>query len=101
MSKKNCWEYKDCCREPGGSKAEELGVCPATTETRLDGVNSGENGGRACWPIAGTLCGGHVQGTFATKVGNCMDCDFFKIVCKEEENFEKPQDILKRLRDSN
>jgi hypothetical protein len=97
MSKINCWEHKGCGRELGGANAETLGVCPATTETKLDGLNSGKNGGRACWPIAGTLCGGEVQGTFATKVGSCMACDFFKLVCKEEESVEKPQDIIKKL----
>ena len=28
--------------------------------------------------VAGTLCGGKVQGTFALKLGNCQKCDFYK-----------------------
>ena len=84
MAKQNCWEFKKCGREPGGDKAEELGVCPASTETRLDGANSGKNGGRACWPLVGTLCGGKVQGTFAQKISNCMKCDFYQLVGAEE-----------------
>jgi hypothetical protein len=64
----NCWEFKKCGREPGGAKAAELGVCPAPAA----------GAGQACWLIAGTLCGGKVQGEFAQKIGNCMHCEFYK-----------------------
>ncbi|MGA9594848.1 MAG: hypothetical protein WBV06_01715 [Acidimicrobiia bacterium] len=84
MAKKNCWEFKRCGREPGGSKARELGVCAAAVETRCDGINGGSNGGRACWALAGTLCGGVVQGTFAAKVANCLKCEFYRAVQGEE-----------------
>jgi len=84
MSKKNCWEHKKCGREPEGEKAHELGVCPATVEERLDGTHAGKNGGRTCWVVAGSLCGGNVQGTFAEKYGSCMKCDFYKSVRKDE-----------------
>ena len=47
--KKNCWEIKNCGREPSGNKVEELGVCPAATEVRLNAVHEGTNAGRACW----------------------------------------------------
>lgn len=83
--KQNCWEFKKCGREPGGKNAVELGVCPATEDERLHGVHEGKNAGRACWVMAGTLCGGKVQGTFAQKYSNCEICDFYKKV-KEEEN---------------
>lgn len=84
MPKKNCWEVKDCGREPGGGKVRELGVCFAAIERRLHGINGGENGGRACWAITGTLCGGKVQGTFASKLGNCLLCEFYQAVKQEE-----------------
>ena len=84
MSATNCWEFKKCGREPGGSKAAEFGACPATLETRTGGVNRGIRGGRACWAIAGTLCGGAVQGTFAAKLPNCRACDFYRKVKTEE-----------------
>ena len=84
MAKLNCWEFKKCGRQPGGAKTGELGLCPAATEPRLNGVNSGRNGGRSCWAMTGTLCGGQVQGTFAAKMGNCRQCDFYKIVGQEE-----------------
>lgn len=83
--KKNCWEFKKCGREEGGAKAEELGICPATVDTRLNGVHDGKNAGRACWVIAGTLCGGKTQGTFAQKYKNCEICDFYSAVKKEEK----------------
>ncbi len=96
--KQNCWEFKNCGRQPGGSKVAELGVCPATTEVRVNGANSGTNGGRACWPITGTFCGGSVQGFFAMKLANCMSCDFYQMVGKEEGvNHESSKDILARL----
>ncbi len=98
MSKLNCWEFKKCGREPGGDKTEELGVCPATTFTKLDGVHFGKNGGRACWVIAGTLCEGKEQGTFALKEANCVHCDFYKHVFKEEKSdFQSARDLLERV----
>lgn len=80
----NCWEFKKCGRQPGGPKVAELGVCPVATAVRADGLNHGKNGGRACWVISGTLCGGKVQGTFAAKMPNCMQCDFYEAVQTEE-----------------
>ena len=62
-----CWEFKNCNREKDQS-------CPAFTE----------DAGRTCWLVAGTLCGGSVQGTAAQKLGNCKDCDFYKKVKARE-----------------
>ena len=84
MAKLNCWEVKKCGRQPGGLKVAELGVCVAATATKANGVHDGKNGGRACWVISGTLCGGKVQGDFAAKMGNCTACEFYKNVQKEE-----------------
>jgi hypothetical protein len=84
MAKVNCWEFKRCGREPGGARVSELGVCPVCTDGRLDSVHGGQNAGRACWVVAGSLCGGEVQGTFAAKFGNCRGCDFYGLVKKEE-----------------
>ena len=89
MSKQNCWEIKNCGREPGGAKNGELGVCPAATDASCNGINNGKNAGRICWAIAGTFCGGKVQGDFAQKSVSCMSCDVFKQIKTEEgaENF--------------
>jgi hypothetical protein len=86
MNKMNCWELKKCGREPGGAKTAEYGVCPAAESTDSNGVNSGKNGGRICWAIAGTFCGGKVQGDFAQKQVSCMVCEVFKQVKREEGN---------------
>jgi len=44
-----------------------------------------KNGGRACWAIAASLCGGKIRGTYAEKLSNCCRCDFMTVVKKEEE----------------
>ncbi len=84
MSKKNCWEVKNCGREHGGHNAEEFGICPAAEDASSTGLNSGTNAGRICWAVAGTFCGGKVQGDFAQKSVSCMACDVFKQVKSEE-----------------
>lgn len=75
-----------CGRQPGGQSAAEFGVCPATVEEALNGIHGGLNGGRACWFVAGTLCGGEIQGTFARKLFSCMDCAFYRKVAEEQAN---------------
>jgi hypothetical protein len=64
----NCWEIKNCGRQKGGTKVAELGECIAPKEKM----------GHSCWAIAGTLCGGVVQGAFAQKLTTCMTCSVFK-----------------------
>jgi hypothetical protein len=93
--KLNCWEFKGCGRQPGGNKSGELGVCPAATDSKLDGLHGGENAGRACWLVAGTMCSGKVQGTFAQKYGSCEECDFFKAVMEKERPAFKMYPIKK------
>ena len=83
-AKLNCWEFKKCGRQPGGHKEKELGTCPVTVHGALDGAHEGIKGGRACWVIAGSLCGGKIQGTYAQKLNNCWRCEFMNLVKKEE-----------------
>ena len=68
----NCWEFKKCGREAGGSKAAELGVCPAYPDH-----------GKTCARTTGTLCGGQVQGSFAMKLYR-MQCNFY-----QSEHYDK------------
>jgi hypothetical protein len=99
--KMNCWEFKDCGRELGGKNVSAMGVCPTATDARLHGVHGGKNSGRACWVIAGTLCGGKVQGSFGMKYKNCEQCDFYKKVRIEEgSNFQLSVLLLNKLKDS-
>lgn len=82
--KKNCWEIKNCGREVGGINVVELGVCPASDSKEHTGRNSGENGGRYCWRLAGTFCGGSVQGMMGDKIMDCIECEFLQKVKAEE-----------------
>jgi hypothetical protein len=84
MEKKtNCWEYFHCGREPAGKRVNEVGVCPAATETSSEEMNGGKAAGRFCWTIEGTLC----PGNFAKKFGTCLQCSFLAKVTKEEGRF--------------
>jgi len=66
---KECWEIMNCGRQKGGPKVAEFGECVASKESM----------GHSCWAIAGTLCGGEVQGTMAQKEHNCIRCDVYKL----------------------
>ncbi|MEI6512556.1 MAG: hypothetical protein WCO51_04695 [bacterium] len=84
MGKANCWEVKNCGRQSDGPKVKEFGVCPAANNLTYNNMNSGKSAGRYCWKVAGTLCGGKVQGTFADKMSGCLACPFFAQVKSEE-----------------
>ncbi len=66
---KHCWEIKNCGRQCGGANVREFGEC----------IASKEGMGHSCWAVAGTLCGGVVQGTAAQKEKNCMACELYKM----------------------
>lgn len=88
----NCWEYKKCGKQMN---------CPAYTERKTNNVNRGFNGGRACWVVTGTHCGGIIQGNFTEKMLNCMNCDFYKQVRLEEiknGSYSKTNEILQMLK---
>jgi hypothetical protein len=84
MAKLNCWEIKDCGREPGGKTTDELGVCPATVAGGMDGVHGGTNAGRACWAMGGTLCSKEVQGDWKAKSSRCSRCEVMLQIRREE-----------------
>jgi hypothetical protein len=95
MKKDNCWEFMKCGREQGGTLAAKRRVCPAAVEEGLEGIHGGRNAGRACWVVAGTFCGGKVQGTFARKYRNCGRCNFYiKVRMEEGINFRMPMVLL-------
>ena len=62
----NCWEFMKCGRDNGGLLAEDKRSCPAYPYY-----------GKSCASVAGTLCGGVVQGTYAMKIFDCVKCDFY------------------------
>lgn len=73
----NCWEFMQCGRELGGLKAYEFGFCQAYP-----------NDGKQCARVAGTLCGGEVQGTFAMKIFDCVKCDFYNSKYYQHNNLK-------------
>ena len=93
-NKLNCWEYMQCQRQPGGKMVSKQGVCPAATDRSFDGINYGENAGRICWAVAGTCCGGEVQGTFAEKRDSCTGCEFYQMVQEEEATSDSRRKFL-------
>jgi hypothetical protein len=97
MKKMNCWEFKRCGREMGGHN-QALKICPAAMTKELHKAHGGTHAGRACWVVAGTMCGGEPQGTFAQKYRNCEKCDFYHKV-KEEEGmgFELAVVLINRM----
>ncbi len=100
MAKTNCWDFMKCGRELGGKQVAKLGVCPASTERKLDGTHHGRNAGRSCWVVAGTLCKDQVQGVFAKKYGECAKCRFYLHVKGEEfPRFTLAPTLLSMLRE--
>ncbi len=97
-NRKNCWEFMNCGREPGGVKVDELKVCPAATDSRFEGVHGGKNAGRACWVAAGQLCELSKRGTSAKKDEACLDCTFYNLVKREESpNFTPVAVLLQQM----
>ncbi len=98
--KLNCWEFMKCGRELDGERMAELWICPAYTESRLDGVHGGTNAGRACWLVTGTLCDDRIQGVYEKKQPLCSQCAFYRAVHREEGmNFIPAASLLKKLDD--
>lgn len=94
--KLNCWEYKECKEESAGVISGKFGICPASLEKSFDGVHDGIKAGRACWLVAGTMCGGRIQGSFKYKFKKCSSCTFYELVKKEEGDKMVPNEILMR-----
>ena len=96
MSKLNCWEFKKCGMEPGGTRSFEKCVCLATIDSTFDGLNGGKNGGRICWAVVGTFSKISQKPCYVEK-NHCVHCDFFELVEKEEGNADftimKPDQI--------
>lgn len=93
--KKNCWEVNACgkCKTILGDDA-----CPVCKEAKLHGVHGGVNGGRACWVVPHTNCGGSTQGHFGSKFANCKVCNFYSMVKEEEKGaFQLSATIMSKL----
>ncbi|MEW5994447.1 MAG: two-CW domain-containing protein [Candidatus Zixiibacteriota bacterium] len=83
VRKLNCWEFKNCGREPGGLMAEVLGPCPVPAAMEFDGSNGGIGAGRVCWLVNGGNCkNGSVRWR---RTQSCLECEFYHRVHYEEE----------------
>ena len=93
----NCWQYMSCGREPGGAHTDRFGVCPVSTDNRLDGVHGGKNAGRACWVVGGSFM--KEAGGMAPLSGHrdCRECDFYNAVHFEEGKYTWPTPFLQKL----
>jgi hypothetical protein len=81
MIKYNCWEFMKCGREPGGDRADELGICPVSSEFSANGLNGGVNGGRICWIIDENGCNDKLM----HRADHCFQCEFRYRVMNEED----------------
>lgn len=82
--RRNCWEFMNCGREPGGVNTAKMGTCSAALPSRYDGVNKGHYAGRFCWVLSGLPAKADEQGAYARKLLSCVDCEFFKLIQEEE-----------------
>jgi len=64
MVYKPCWEHMSCNQDTNHHER-----CPAYPHF-----------GRICWAIAGTLCAGKIQGTYAQKIHDCHGCGYYRMV---------------------
>ncbi|MCW5205715.1 hypothetical protein VU08_02120 [Desulfobulbus sp. F5] len=83
-NKLNCWEFKECGREPGGRNAALFGICPAAVVQQADGIHDGKNGGRCCWFVTVSFSKGKPQGGCSENSGCCWSCKFYNLVRNEE-----------------
>ncbi|WLE96133.1 MAG: hypothetical protein QTN59_15780 [Candidatus Electrothrix communis] len=79
----NCWEVKNCGREPNGRNISLYGVCRVATETNLNGIHNGKNGGRCCWvaiPIPEHHNKANKSGCCSGGLYECIKCNFYKML---------------------
>ncbi|MCI5120347.1 MAG: hypothetical protein D3908_03965 [Candidatus Electrothrix sp. AUS4] len=81
----NCWEFKNCGREPGGKNSALFGVCPVALEEEIDGIHGGKNAGRCCWLIASSYGSRGPFGCFGSEFTKCEECEFYKMVKEDTD----------------
>ncbi len=69
----HCWETKQCAETN----------CPAY-----------KNECGRCWLIAGTMCGGEVQGKFADKYNSCTSCEVYQQVVDGDQILRLREQII-------
>ena len=86
MRKINCWEFKQCGRQPGGHNEKEFGTCATALKMKFNKINRGVNGGRFCWHVTDSFCEFDTHGSFAKDSNTCKNCEFRKLVEQEEDS---------------
>ncbi len=80
----NCWEYHNCGREQGGLMVPMLGLCPAASSMKHDGLNGGVAAGRSCWLVPNAGCRATAQPDGSVR--SCHECSFYRRVVTEEKD---------------
>ncbi len=103
---KNCWDFKNCNYHPNNINLDistdtnncEMDKCPATTSGIFNGTNNGLYAGRFCWAVKETKCCKKGQEDYKKSIINCLDCDFFQLVSKEEDRYFtlSPSDVIEQ-----
>lgn len=78
MNHIKCWEYRKCGRQLGGENVAEFGYCPAA-------LAPDDN----CWLVAGTMCSGTIEGSYAQKIDTCIICGYYSKM--QEYNAKRPR----------
>ena len=97
--KYNCWYFMKCGREPSGALVHQFGVCPASTEQRLDGIHDGKNAGRACWVVAGSYSEQKRFHCFFARIyEDCKKCEFYAVTkAAEGRTFIEAEKLIDRI----
>jgi c-di-GMP-binding flagellar brake protein YcgR len=75
--KKNCWEFMECERGPGGAKAETLGLCPAALNKSTHRESGGKHTNHIHWNNKETAEVSEKEQL------ECLECDFFQFTMQE------------------
>lgn len=88
--KKSCWEFMECERGPGGSKADALGLCPVAlkkSSSLIIPIDNADQSGDASPSDTESNIG------IGKKRLECLQCDFFQTILREAgipREFRKP-----------
>jgi len=93
-----CCEFMMCGKELARTKAQELGLCSASSKTMLDRAEGSGDAGLACWVISGTICDGTSQRSCMEEISDCMSHRLYDYVCNQErQRLEDSSNLLRKL----
>lgn len=78
--KKSCWEFMECERGPGGSKAETLGLCPVALKKNSPQTPDNATGN---WHGNDGMSGNKATVGIGKKHLECLHCDYFLSILHE------------------